>query len=60
VTAPELLTAKQVAALLGVTRQRVDQLMAVGRIPFVRYGNERLVTAEDARRVWEQRRARVG
>jgi excisionase family DNA binding protein len=59
-TAPELLTAKQVAALLGVTRQRVDQLMADGRIPFVRYGNERLVQAEDARRVWEERRARVG
>jgi excisionase family DNA binding protein len=60
VSAPELLTAKQVAALLGVTRQRVDQLMHDGRIPFVRYGNERLVQAEDARRVWEERRARVG
>jgi hypothetical protein len=34
--------------------------MADGRIPFVRYGNERLVQATDARRVWEERRARVG
>lgn len=47
----EILTVSDIAAKLRVSRRRVQQLAAMRRIPFVRFGN-RIVVPLDAWQKW--------
>ena len=52
-----LLSAGQAAALIGVTRQRLAQLVAAGEVPFVaRTRAGRVYSADDIRDFVERRR----
>ena len=46
----EILTVSDIAARLHVSHRRVQQLAALGRIPFVRFGNKIVVPSE----AWEK------
>ena len=46
----EILTVSDIAAKLRVSRRRVQQLAALGRIPFVRFGSKIVVPSK----AWEK------
>ncbi len=55
----EFLTIPQAAARLGLTYQRVDQFLREGRLPYIRLGRDRLVTATDLE-AFQRRQRRPG
>jgi excisionase family DNA binding protein len=49
---PEILTPKEVAEMLRVSRRRINQLVAEGQIPCVRIGKRRIRFKREAIMKW--------